>query len=112
MPTWTDVVTIGASLPEVQESTSYNTPALKVAGKLLTRLRTESDGGLVVMCGLDEKAALLAQGAPFYTTPHYDGHGSILVDLENVDLPQLTELLRDAWRIKAPAKLRKQFDEI
>ncbi|MFC9549616.1 MmcQ/YjbR family DNA-binding protein [Rhodococcus sp. NPDC056960] len=111
MPTWTDVVAIGASLPEVQESTSYRTPALKVAGKLLARLRAESDGGLVVMCDLDEKVALLAQGAPFYTTPHYDGHGSILVDLENVDVTQLTELLQDAWRIKAPAKLRKRFDQ-
>jgi hypothetical protein len=110
MATWADVVDIGRSLPAVEESTSYRTPALKVAGKLIARHRTESDGGLMVVCGLDEKAALLEEGKAFYTTPHYDGYGAILVRLAEVDLDQLTELLQDAWRIKASAQLRKQAD--
>ncbi|MFC4005410.1 MmcQ/YjbR family DNA-binding protein [Prauserella oleivorans] len=108
MPTWDDVVAFAAELPEVEESTSYRTPALKVAGKGFARLRTEAEGGLMLMCGLDEKEALLASGDPaFYTTPHYDGYGAILVDLERVDEDQLRELIEDAWRIKAPARLRK-----
>ncbi|UJW36474.1 MmcQ/YjbR family DNA-binding protein [Saccharothrix sp. AJ9571] len=94
-------------LPEVEESTSYRTPALKVAGKSFARLRTEAEGGLVLMCGLDEKEALLASGDPaFYTTPHYDGYGAILVDLAKVDGEQLAELIEEAWRTKAPARLR------
>jgi hypothetical protein len=108
MPTWDDVVDTAKRLPEVEESTWFRTPSLKVAGKGFARLRTEAEGGLVLMCDLDEKAALLASGDPaFYTTPHYDGHGSILVDLEKVDPGQLAELIEEAWRIKAPAKLRK-----
>ena len=108
---WEDVVSIGTRLPEVEAATWYNTPSLEVAGKGFARLRTEAEGGLVVMCSLDEKEALLASGdAAFYTTPHYDGYGSILIDLENVDRQQLTELLEEAWRIKASAKLRRQFD--
>lgn len=108
---WEQVVEIAEKLPEVAESTSYGTPALKVRGKTFARLRTESDGGLVAMCALDEKQALLAEGAPFYTTPHYDGYGAILVDLERVDSGRLAEVLEDAWRTKAPKRLIASFDE-
>lgn len=111
MASWADVVAIGTGLPGVEESTSYRTPALKVAGRTFARLRTEAEGGLMLFCGLDEKAALLASGDPaFFTTAHYDGHGAILVDLDRVDDDQLTELIRDSWRDKAPARLRKLLD--
>ncbi|MDI5979613.1 MmcQ/YjbR family DNA-binding protein [Amycolatopsis magusensis] len=107
MPNWEDAVALAKRLPEVEESTSYRTPSLKVAGKSFARLRTEAEGGLVLMCGLDEKEALLASGDPaFYTTPHYDGYGAILVDLAKVDEEQLAELIEEAWRTKAPARLR------
>jgi hypothetical protein len=106
MTTWEDVVRLASELPEVEASTWYRTPALKVAGKGFARLRTEAEGGLVVMCGLDEKAALLESGdAAFFTTPHYDGSGSVIVDLERVDVDQLRELLEEAWRRKAPRRL-------
>jgi hypothetical protein len=111
MLTWEDVVAMGTRLPEVEESTWFRTPSLKVAGKGFARLRSEAEGGLVLMCGLDEKEALLASGDPaFYTTPHYNGYGTILVDLAKVDQEQLAELIEESWRIKAPAKLRKAFD--
>ncbi|MET9627010.1 MmcQ/YjbR family DNA-binding protein [Lentzea sp. NPDC006480] len=107
MPTWDEVVATAERLPEVEATTWYRTPSLKVAGKGFARLRTEAEGGLMLLCDLDEKAALLACGDPaFYTTRHYDGHGSILVDLEKVDPGQLTELIEEAWRIRAPARLK------
>ena len=106
MTTWEDVVRLASGLPEVEVSTWYRTPALKVAGKGFARLRTEAEGGLVVLCGHDEKAALLDSGdAAFFTTPHYDGYGSIIVDLDRVDVDQLRELLEEAWRLKAPKRL-------
>ncbi|WP_285742208.1 MmcQ/YjbR family DNA-binding protein [Lentzea sp. NBRC 105346] len=108
MPTWDEVVEMAQQLPEVEVTTWYRTPALKVAGKGFARLRTEAEGGLVLMCGLDEKEALLATGDPaFYTTPHYDGHGSILVDLTKVDAGQLKELIEESWRQKAPTRLKR-----
>lgn len=106
--TWSDVVAIGLSLPEVEESTSYRTPSLKVKGKSFARLRVEAEGGLVVLCSLEEKEALLASRDPaYYTTPHYDGYGAILIDLTKADPEQLRELLTEAWLLKAPAKLRR-----
>lgn len=111
MPTWDDVVAIAKELPEVEESTSYRTPSLKVKGKGFARLRTEAEGGLVLMCQLDEKEAMLASGDPaFYTTPHYDGYGAILVNLEKIGADQLKELIEDAWRNRAPVRLRAAYD--
>jgi hypothetical protein len=108
MPNWAEAVAMAVELPEVEESTWYRTPALKVAGKGFARLRDEAEGGLVIMCSLEEKEALLASGNPaFYTTPHYDGRGSIIVDLAAVDPGQLRELLEESWRLKAPARLRR-----
>jgi len=111
MPSWAEVVAMASELPEVEESTWFRTPSLKVAGKGFARLRAEAEGGLVLMCALDEKEALLASGDPaFYTTPHYDGYGAILVDLAAVDPDQLRELIEESWRRKAPAKLRKAHE--
>jgi hypothetical protein len=105
---WSDVVRIASVLPEVEESTSYGTPALKVRKKLFARLR--EDGSVVLLCPLEEKEALLASGDPaFSTTPHYDGHGSILVDLFRVDPVELSELVEGAWRHRAPVRLRRSI---
>lgn len=106
--TWDQLVLRATdTLPGSEESTWYRTPALKVAGKGYARLRSEAEGGLVLMCSLSEKEALLASGDPaYYTTPHYDGYGAILVDLDKVEPDLLWELLEESWRIKAPAKLR------
>ncbi|MEU6700046.1 MmcQ/YjbR family DNA-binding protein [Pseudonocardia sp. NPDC046786] len=111
MPDWDDVVRIGCALPEVEESTWYRTPSLKVRGKGFARLRSESDGLVVLLCSPAEKEALLASGDPaFSTTPHYDGHGSILVDLDRVDPGQLAELVEEAWRRRAPVTLVRAHD--
>jgi hypothetical protein len=111
MTTWEDVVGLASQLPDVEVSTSYRTPALKVAGKSFARLRTEAEGGLMLLCEHAEKEALLASADPaFFTTPHYDGYGAILVDLEKVDPVQLRELIEDAWRLKAPPRLTRGLD--
>lgn len=110
--TWDDVVRLASGLPGVEISTSYRTPAAKVGGRTFLRLRTEAEGWLVVMCELDEKEAMLASGSPaFHTTPHYDGYGAILVDLDVIDGGELGELIEQAWRRKAPATLRRQLDD-
>ncbi|MUL40616.1 hypothetical protein FZ103_05380 [Streptomonospora sp. PA3] len=102
---------MACALPETEESTSYGTPALKVRDRLLARLRTEAEGGLALVCALDEKEALLASGDPaFFTTAHYDGYGMVLVDLERVARAELAELVTEAWRSKAPVRLRREFD--
>jgi hypothetical protein len=58
MLSWDDILELAADLPEIENGTSYGTPALKVRGKFMARLRDEGDV-LVVKCDLDEKPFLL-----------------------------------------------------
>ncbi|MGJ9421945.1 MmcQ/YjbR family DNA-binding protein [Aeromicrobium sp. CF3.5] len=106
--TWEELAALARTLPETTESTSYGTPALKVKGKLIARLRTDADGSLALRCSLDEKQALVADPDPaFFTTAHYDGHGYVLVGLEQADAEQVRELLDAAWWLVAPARVRQ-----
>ena len=107
--TWEDVVAYAVTLPEVAESTSYRTPCLKVAGKLMARLRTEADGGLAIKCSASDKMALAGGDDPaYYTTPHYDGYNYVLVRLDLAEAVELFELIAEAWHLAAPAALRKR----
>ncbi len=114
MATEDDVRRIALGLPEVIEKPSYGTPGFRVKDRLFLRIRDEADGGLVVFTdGLEEKEALLASDPDvFFTTPHYDGHASVLVHLDAVDVQELTEIISDSWLVRAPARVRKAHPEI
>jgi hypothetical protein len=108
-----DVRKIALSLPETTERPSYGTPGFRVKDRLFLRIRSDAEGGLVVFVSdLGEKEALL-QSDPekFFTTPHYDGHASVLVNLKAVGVRELRELITDSWRVKAPKRVLDAFDE-
>jgi len=111
MATWDDVVATGLRFPGVEAATSYGTPALRVRGKGMCRLRTDPDALVLRVIDLGEREALL-QGQPhvFFSTPHYDGHPYVLVRLEAVDPVELAELLEEAWRLRAPKRLIAAYD--
>ena len=112
MATEEDVRAIALLLPGTTEEQWWQMPGYKVAGKGFLRLRTEAEGGLVVFVSdMGEKEALLT-GNPdaFFTTPHYDGYPVVLVNLDHIDHDELRELITESWLIKAPPKLRRQFE--
>ena len=111
MPTWEDVVEIGTRLPGVEVATSFGTPALRVRGKGMCRLRTNPDALVLRVNDMGEREALL-QGQPdvFFTTPHYDGYPYVLVRLRAVDPVELGELLKEAWRVRAAKRVVKALD--
>ena len=95
---------LAAHLPGIEVSSWYGTPALKVAGKGIARLR-EPDV-LVVLCPLELKEALIeAEPALYYETPHYRGWPAMLVRLGAIDDERLQDRLECAWRQKAPKRL-------
>ena len=111
MITEDDVRRVALSLPATTERSSYGTPGFRVKDRLFARIREEGDVLVVWVDGLDEKEALLAADPDtFFTTPHYDGHPTVLVRFDAVDVDELTELLTDAWLVRAPARLRAQHD--
>lgn len=108
MSTEDDVRRLATALPEVTEKPSYGTPAFYVAGKIFARQHEQPD---VLVCWRDdlEQRELLLRADPekFFTTPHYDGHASVLVRLAAVNTSELSELLAEAWAARAPQRLRE-----
>jgi len=105
------VKALAADLPEVEEGTSYGTPALKVRDKMFARLREDGET-LVVWTDFLEREALI-QGDPdtFFITPHYEDYPLVLIALERVDAVELRELLIESWRQRAPKRLLRAYDE-
>lgn len=110
-PLWQAAVDFVLTLPGAEESRSYGTPALKVKGKLIARLRSEAEGGLAVRCDMEARDVLLdANPEAFYLTDHYLDYPMILVRLDEVEEGALHDLLEQAWRDVAPAKLVASWD--
>jgi hypothetical protein len=107
MATEDDVRRIALSLPETIEKPWFGSPGFRVKDKGFLRIRAEAEGGLVVFVSdLGEKEALLATDAEkFFTTPHYDGYPTVLVNLPAIDEDELTELIVDSWRLRAPKRV-------
>jgi len=53
----------------------------------------------------EKQALLLGEPDVFFTTPAYDGLPLVMLWLAKVDVGRLTELVTDAWRMRAPAAL-------
>ena len=98
-----------SGLPGIEAGTSYGTPALKVGGKALLRIKDAQT--LVLMCALEEKELLMA-AAPdiYYETDHYTGWPAVLVRLSQIDDAELSHRIAQAWRTKAPARVVAGFE--
>jgi hypothetical protein len=59
---------------------------------------------------LGAKEALLADASgAFFTTPHFDGHPSVLVRLGELSPEDLEEVAVEAWLARAPKRLADDY---
>lgn len=64
----------------------------------------------VRVADLGEKEALLAaEPEALFSIPHFDGYPGLLVRLDVVDRERLVEIITDAWLVRAPARVAKQW---
>jgi hypothetical protein len=103
-PAFARLAAAAAGLAEIEQTTSYGTPALKVRKKLLCRV--EDADTVVVMCPLEEKE-LLIEAAPeyYFETDHYRGWPAILVRVHLIPADELRLRLSRAWQMHAPKSL-------
>lgn len=109
--TFDDVRKIALAWPEVEDGSSYGTPALKVRKKLLVRLR--EDGDSLVMPGVppEERDMLVAsQPKVFYFTDHYKDYPYVLIRLSKTKRATVELLLRRHWRVLASKAAVREFD--
>src|SRR5687768_5864816 len=97
--TFDDVRKFALLWDEVEDGTSYGTPALKVRNKLLARLREDSDRLVMPGVPFDERAMLIeSQPKVFYFTDHYRDYPMVLVHLSKAKRAIVEPLLRRRWR--------------
>lgn len=97
---------------------SAGNPVYQVGGRSFVFFRTPRpdavdpetgqryDDVIVLWVGSDADKQALVQdaGSPFFTTPHFDGHPSVLVrtcHLGAVSREELAEIIEDAWLSRA-----------
>ena len=120
-----DVHDLASAMPHVTvEGTTH--PVYQVGGKSFVFFRTPRPDAVDPATGEryddviviwvpsdDDKQALLQDDSlPFFTTPHFDGHKSVLVrisELDGIGRDQLAEVIEDAWLSRASTTRAKAY---
>jgi len=58
----------------------------------------------------EQQALLLREPALFFTAPGYESSPLVMLRLAEVGVERLTELVTDAWRMRAPAELAADLE--
>jgi hypothetical protein len=116
-----DVRRLALSLPHVEEIDSDGFD-FRVGGKGFVWSYPERQPGqrrvirtdvavLFVGDEAEKQALLLGEPEVFFTAPGYDGWPLVMLRLAEVGVGRLTELVTDAWRMRAPRELSGALDE-
>ena len=124
MATWDDVRRIALDLPETSERTNQGVLQWRVKEEVFTWERplrradhqvlgdAAPDGDILAVWVEDVgvKEALLSDDPDvFFTTPHFDGYAIVLIRLEEIPVPELEELIIEAWLDRAPKRLVAEY---
>ena len=101
------VEAIARTLPDVEVTTSWGQPALKVRGKMFACIashKSAEPGTLVVRMDIAARDALIADDpATYYLKEHYVGYPCVLVRLSRVRADALKDLVTGAHRYVSSA---------
>jgi hypothetical protein len=126
MATRRDLEEIALALPEVVEEPAFGNRAWKVRKKLVVwerplrakeieALGEAAPAARATVVGVrvpDEEAkTALLQSEPqiYFTTPHFDGHNSVLILLGKIPRADLREAIVKAWLMQAPKRLAAAY---
>lgn len=124
MASWNDVGRLALALPETSEVPLYGERSWRVRDKLfvwerplrkgdLAALGPSAPQGPILGARVEHEGAKLAliESDPevYFTIPHFDGYSAVLVRLDVIDVPELQELIVDAWLVRAPKRLAAAY---
>jgi len=121
-----DVQEVAAALPHVLNRADEDRPVYVVGGKTFVFFRSRRpdafdpdtgeryDDVIVLWVPDDEtKQALVADPrTPYFTTPHFKGHPSVLLRgsrIAELTRDEVAEMVQDAWLSRASARRGREF---
>jgi len=120
MASWDDVARAALALPGTDEQVRRGQRQWRVKEKLFVWERPLRPSEIATLGGrapdgeilgarvehLIAKEAILAEEPEvFFTTPHFDGYAAVLVRLDRIALPDLDEVVTEAWLARAPKRM-------
>jgi hypothetical protein len=109
--TFRAVESIGRSLPDVEVTTTWGKPALKVLGRMFVCIashKSAEPNTLVVMMDFADRDALIEDDpGTYYLKDHYVGYPCVLVRLSRVHADALRDLVKGAYRFVTSKMARK-----
>lgn len=125
--TLADVHALAESMPHVTRADSHaDHPIYQVGGRSFIFFRTPRPDAVDPVTGerypdvivfwvesaADKQSLVDDANSPFFTTPHFDGHLSVLLrarDLPRVTYAELKEIVQDAWLARASPSRAKAW---
>jgi hypothetical protein len=108
------VEVIGRTLPDVEVTTTWGQPTLKVGGKMFVCIASHKSAEpetLVVMMDFVDRDALIAEDPDtYYLKEHYVGYPCVLVRLSRVHPDALRDLVIGAHRYVRARSKRKSTE--
>ena len=102
---------LGAMLPDVEQTTSWGAPTLKVQGKMMAcqAINKAAEANTLVVCMpiADRDDLIAADPDTYYLKPHYEEYPCVLVRLSKIQPDALRDLLRMGWEF-ARARMKKK----
>jgi hypothetical protein len=105
-----DVRALALALPETAERPAWDMACLRVRDKIFASMPPD-ESWVAIRLAEGENRALAGERPGVFSVPHhYRNSTMVVVDLAAVGRDELAELLTEAWRLRAPARLRAAFD--
>jgi hypothetical protein len=110
-PAFGSVEAIGRTLPDVEVTTAWGQPALRVRGKMFACMashKSAEPNSLVVMMDFAERDALVEDDpGTYYLKEHYVNYPCVLVRLTRIRTDALRDLVAGAHRFVSAKAHRK-----
>jgi hypothetical protein len=100
---------LALSLPEATEEDHHGIPSFRVRGRIFASV--PDDRHLRIMAPEEEIRAAVAEDPAVYAEFWWGSRlACVVVELDRADPEQVAELVTDAWRRRAPARLVRALD--
>ena len=102
---------IGSLLPDVERTTTWGAPTLKVRGKMMAckAINKAAEPNTLVVCMpiADRDELIAADAETYYQKPHYEDGPCVLVRLSQIQPDALRDLLQMGWEFARSRAKRK-----